>query len=707
MNAFLLSTLSAIVLLALSTLVFIFAKRFRFPYTVALVATGILIAFSTQIPLLSFLDDFQLTPELLLYIFLPILLFEAAYNIDYKDFFRNLRSISALAVISLIISACLIWWGLQLALGFVGIVVPFTVTFLFGTLISATDPVAVLALFKELGAPKRLTLIFEGESLFNDGTALALFLVVLGSIIALSGGGSEHLNILMWAMDHLKFPSFLSGSISFLSMIIGGVLFGALVGFCFSQLIGRLKNEEFLELALTLSLAHMTFIGAEILNHFFLPISGVIATTIAAMVLGNYGRYKISPLVEKTMGHYWEFFAFLANSLVFMLVGIMVVGLDVDWTHMALPILLAVLVTMIARAISIYSVVGGLNALRLEEYIPLSWQHLLSWGSLRWALAVIMVLLIPEDMKLPGWTLAISIHDFVLALTVGCIVFTTFVKATTIFPIMKYFGLIDLEDHEEAEYLKWSLRMLLDVASKLEYMKINQRVSEEEISLLQAQHKDEMKLIEIRLGSLLQKDDKKKQAIIRQIVARHALGLEYFWLKELYAYGEIPEQIFKTLLRKVSNQSERVKLGKSQIRQKGEIKEFDMSEWLSDMVETFLHKPEKAHISAYLKARTRNIVSRRVLRDIEDLEHIDFLRKSWAIEETRAYYEQFELQSKTAQEKLYKQYRDEILPLDSKLANKALLQTKMHVVEALLQKGSLSPKIASRLKEEVSEELFS
>lgn len=108
MNAFLLSTLSAIVLLALSTLVFIFAKRFRFPYTVALVATGILIAFSTQIPLLSFLDDFQLTPELLLYIFLPILLFEAAYNIDYKDFFRNLRSISALAVISLIISACLI-----------------------------------------------------------------------------------------------------------------------------------------------------------------------------------------------------------------------------------------------------------------------------------------------------------------------------------------------------------------------------------------------------------------------------------------------------------------------------------------------------------------------------------------------------------------------------------------------------------------------
>lgn len=249
--------------------------------------------------------------------------------------------------------------------------------------------------------------------------------------------------------------------------------------------------------------------------------------------------------------------------------------------------------------------------------------------------------------------------------------------------------------------------MLLDVASKLEYMRVNQRVSDEEISLLQTQYTDEMKHIETRLGTLLRKDNNKKQAIIRQMVARHALGLEYFWLKELYAYGEIPESIFKTLLRKVNNQSGRIKMGKTQIRQKGEKKEFDLSEWLADMVERQLHKPEKAYISAYLKARARNIVARRVLRDIGDLEHIDFLSKSGAIQETRAHYEQFESQSKMIQEQLYQEFRDEILPLDSKLANKALLQTKMHVVEELLQKGSLSPKIASRLKEEVSEELYS
>ncbi len=157
------------------------------------------------------------------------------------------------------------------------------------------------------------------------------------------------------------------------------------------------------------------------------------------MVLGNYGRYKISARVEKTMGHYWEFFAFLSNSLVFMLVGIMVAELHIDWLILAWPISIAVFIVMAGRAISVYSVVGVLNHTQCEEYIPLSWQHLLSWGSLRGALAVIMVLLIPENLIVPGWNLDMTIRDFVLALTVGCITFTTFVKATTIFPIMRHF----------------------------------------------------------------------------------------------------------------------------------------------------------------------------------------------------------------------------------------------------------------------------
>lgn len=131
MSTFLLTALSGITLLTVSTLVFVVAKRFRFPYTVALVAFGMCLAGLAQIEIFSFIDDFRLTPDMLLYVFLPILLFESAYNIPYRDFLRNIRSISALAIVSLVVSAGLIAFLLKFTLSLVGIDIPLEVSFLF------------------------------------------------------------------------------------------------------------------------------------------------------------------------------------------------------------------------------------------------------------------------------------------------------------------------------------------------------------------------------------------------------------------------------------------------------------------------------------------------------------------------------------------------------------------------------------------------
>lgn len=201
-------------------------------------------------------------------------------------------------------------------------------------------------------------------------------------------------------------------------MIVVGIAFGAFIGVAFSKIIGKIHNEPLLELSLTVALAHATFAASELMTHFVAPTSGVIATTVAAMVLGNYGRLKITPSVEKTMGHYWEFFAFLANSFVFVLIGILVVELPIDWRFLLLPTLAAVVVVMVSRALSVYPIIGLLNLSKSEEPIPMSWQHLLSWGSLRGALAIIMVLLIPENLAIEGWALPVSVRDFALALTV-------------------------------------------------------------------------------------------------------------------------------------------------------------------------------------------------------------------------------------------------------------------------------------------------
>ncbi|MDQ1343528.1 MAG: monovalent cation:H+ antiporter, family [Patescibacteria group bacterium] len=189
MSSFFLSTLSLVLLLVIAAGVSYWAGRSKIPATVALVTAGMTIALVTKFGFAGFLDDFELTPEMLFYVFLPILLFESAYNVRYKELLRNIRSISLLSVVSLIISAFFIAFGMRYGLLLFGIDVPLEVTLLFGALISATDTAAVLAVFKELGVPRRLNLIFEGESLFNDGTAIALFLVVLGIVESQASSG--------------------------------------------------------------------------------------------------------------------------------------------------------------------------------------------------------------------------------------------------------------------------------------------------------------------------------------------------------------------------------------------------------------------------------------------------------------------------------------------------------------------------------------
>ena len=177
------SFVAALVLLVIASEVNLLAKKFTLPYTILLFITGILlIPVSQQLPLLA---EFSLTPELLFYVFLPILIFESAYNIKYELLHKNRLIIRVLATFGLMLSAAGIGVGMHIFLGWFGIDAPLMLTLLFGIIISATDPVAVLALFKDLGTSKRLNLIFEGESLFNDGTAVALFLIMIEII----GGG--------------------------------------------------------------------------------------------------------------------------------------------------------------------------------------------------------------------------------------------------------------------------------------------------------------------------------------------------------------------------------------------------------------------------------------------------------------------------------------------------------------------------------------
>jgi CPA1 family monovalent cation:H+ antiporter len=153
----------------------------------------------------------------------------------------------------------------------------------------------------------------------------------------------------------------------------------------FSKVIGCIKNNEEVEIVLTMLLAHLTFILAELITHLvpFLPISGVIATVIASIVIGNYGRYKITPRVEAHMQKFWEFFAFVSNSIVFILLGLILAQIDTEVLKLMPILLITIPIVMVARAVSVYIPIGLINRYKVEEKVPKSWQHLLSWGSLR------------------------------------------------------------------------------------------------------------------------------------------------------------------------------------------------------------------------------------------------------------------------------------------------------------------------------------
>jgi CPA1 family monovalent cation:H+ antiporter len=352
---------SIIFLLLISNFTFYLSKKIKFPYTLLLVLVGILLIPISKIPGMEFIREFHLSKDVLFYVFLPTLLFEAAYNIPYRSLLKNIKAISFMAVFGLLMSALITGFGIHYILLLFDINIPFIITFLFGAIISATDPVAVIALFKEYGAPKRLTLLFEGESLFNDGTAVALFSVILGAI--LTTGGVFDSNVIT------------SGIITFISLIFLGIIFGLITGFLFSKALGLVKDNN-IQITFALLSAHSTFILAEFISEFVkigdnhIHISGIIATVISSLVIGNYGRYKMSPKTEEYTDKFWYYFAFIANSFVFLLLGLFFYQINFTYIQeFILPIIVGIFVVVVARMVSVYLSILPLNYFKLEREI--------------------------------------------------------------------------------------------------------------------------------------------------------------------------------------------------------------------------------------------------------------------------------------------------------------------------------------------------
>jgi len=542
------SVLALFSLLAIASGVFFIAKRIKLPYTVLLVTVGLLLVPIAQLPFLEpafgFLDDLVLTPELLFYIFLPVLIFESAFNMKIRRMVESAWSITSLAIIGLLISTALIATALYLILPFVGLEIPFIVALLFGAIISSTDPVAVLALFKDYGAPKRLSLIFEGESLFNDGTAVALFLVIL----AIAENGFHGVD------------SVIEGVMIFGSMVLFGIIIGLLMASLFSRALRYTKSNEFVSVTLLIISAHLVFITSEAINAhgifgLHIHVSPIIATTVAALFLGNYARHILSPRTDHYLEKSVEHLAFIANSLVFLLAGILFASTQIDIAELWLPILITIVVVAVARIIAVYAVTVPLNLLKLEAPIPGSWQKLLAWGSLRGALAIIIVMLIPENLTVAGWEYSYSLRDFILALTIGCILATLFVKALTIKPLIERYHLNDPRAIDQAHEVDLGIYYLLTEQSRFDVQKTRGFVRETEYEILKDKIEIKEKEAYARRDELLHAHGIK---VFEQSLHLTAIDVEEHYLKELYVNEEVSERVYRAIKGKLTLQREKI-----------------------------------------------------------------------------------------------------------------------------------------------------
>lgn len=395
-------------LMLLACVVGIVAKLItHLPYTIFLTLVGLGIGVLHIGPELA---ETGFGTDLIFFVFLPPLLFQGAMHMEINRLLKHIAPIACFAVPGVIVSTLLVGG----VVGTIGGISSMLVAMLFGALISPTDPVSVLALFKKADAPEDLKTLVEGESLFNDATGVVLFTILLEAVI--KGQGLE--------LGH--------AAVEFIKVSAGGLALGAALGLAAFFVLRRLE-DHLLENAICLTLAYGAFWLAEVLH-----LSGVIATVMAGLLIGNYGRrLSMSERTTETVEGFFEAVDFLINSFLFILIGLELreIPSQIPGSPVRL-VIVAIVAMLLGRAIVTYTFYWAFNQVGIRR--PSNWKHILFWGGLRGSIPIALLLHLPTADALPEGSALAELRPALILAGFGCVFFSLVIQGLSMQPLMRY-----------------------------------------------------------------------------------------------------------------------------------------------------------------------------------------------------------------------------------------------------------------------------
>lgn len=495
-----------LILFVIASVVAVITRYINLPYTIALVGVGLILG------KLHFLNPPSLTQELLYTVFLPPLIFEAAIHLRASELWRDIWPITVLVIPGVIASTLLTAVVMvPVSMHFTQIdVITWPVGILFGAAVSATDPVAVVSIFNKLGAPRRLQLLIESESLLNDGTSIVIFILAM-----------------QYVLGHLGTPQ--AVTVDFFKVVGFGLLIGSVIGVASAAVIKHV-DDAMITITLTTVAAYGSFLIADKLGF-----SGVMSTVAAGLITGTKGLSQtLFPSIRLAAETFWEYIAFVMNSLIFLLMGF-AVNLNLLWELFPF-VMIAYVSVLVAR----FFVVSGTWAIfyPTKRTFPFSWAAIMTWGGLRGALSMVLALSIPDSFGL---------KELIVTLVFGVVLISIFVQGITMSPLMKILGILSpISQLKNYELIKTEISLHQNTLDTLKKLNKKRFLSTKTFEMLSKEYQDKIATLTTDLDTIeIDKENLLEEEALN--MKRRILTEEINALLEMYQQGTIGIEVYKMI----------------------------------------------------------------------------------------------------------------------------------------------------------------